>query len=707
MPKSLLPLLIGLFLFSLINLQYAHAQSLLDKTITVSVKEKKLGDVLSEISSKGDFYFSYDGRLVPKDSIISLRTVNQPIRIILKHLFNDRYNLEVRDNYIIITAYRHGLSLINPDLTVEDNFYSVSGIVVDELSGERLMNASVYEKSQLVSTLTDSHGYFRLKFKANDNKPLAVTVSKLLYRDTTLNFLQPVNVSSKVQTSAYANFRNKNNQVESTGIGRLFTSARQKIQSINIPDFFATRPFQASLTPGLSSHGMFSPQVVNKFSLNLAGGYTAGTDGLEFGGLFNINKQDAKYVQIAGIFNLVGGNAIGLQLAGAHNRTLDTLKGVQISLFTNRAEKQVSGVQISALHNETRKLKGLQLGLVNFADTSEGASVGLINMINNGFYKITYSANNLANTNISLKTGTHQFYTAILTSANVSQQNKLYAFGLGIGHDFMFNDRVYVSAETDYLLSYTGALDDRWLQGKLLLNVRLFKNISLLAGPTYNRYSYTGSSPGYQTKFNLPEGYLNSHSNPVKNWIGWEAGITFNSVFKPVKRTPDYSTAWYLEIAGTTGTGWERPYGLVTGGELSLHRDLGDNLVGTLSTGFTHIASSSYTFKILGDTYLYAKPMNIVPLKAGIRLKFGSIFYIAGDIGAAFGGKQTAIINRSETSTNYLYPIKNFRSLMYDVGAGFAFNSGLETGVKFEDCGLQSPYKQIALRLGYRIRLSK
>lgn len=689
----------------LFSVPRAHAQSLLNKTITLSVKEKRLTDVLAEISKKGGFYFSYNGKLIPRDSLVTIDARDRPVREILGRLFQNRYELEERNNYVIITAALPHLSLINPDLTAEDNSYSVSGIIIDERTGERLMNVSVYEKNLLRATLTDEHGYFRIKFKAETSGQLSLTASKLLYRDTTINFLHPVKVSGRAASSAYANSRGKGNRVERTGFGRLFISARQKIQSMNIPDFFATRPFQASLTPGLSSHGMFSSQVVNKFSLNLAGGYTAGTNGVEFGGLFNINKGDSKYLQMAGIFNLAGGNVTGLQLAGAHNHALDTVKGAQVSLFINKAGGQVSGAQISAFHNETHHLKGLQIGLVNVADTSEGASIGIVNIIRNGFYKVAYSASDIAGTNLTLKTGTHAFYSALMFSANPSAQDKIYAFGLGIGHDFMFSNSVYLSAEAGYKFANTGLWDDRWAQGKLLLNIQLAKNVSLFGGATYNQYWYNGSQAGYQTRFRLPQdAYYRGYINPVKKWGGWEAGIAFNSVFKPAKKITDDSQRWYLGFAATAGIGWDQPYTFVSGGELSLERDLGDNLKGTLTTGYTHIGVEPGSIVTqINNTILYSKPVNIIPLKAGIRLKAGKLFYFGGEIGEAFG-TETDIV----ASQTYLgYQNTPYRSLMYAVSAGLSFKNGLETGIKFEDYGLQSQYKQLALRLGYRIRLSK
>src|SRR5690606_33332308 len=112
--------------------------------------------------------------------------------------------------------------------------------------------------------------------------------------------------------------------VERTAAGRFFVSSKQKLQSLNLGGFFANTPFQTSITPGLSTHGSMSGQVVNKFSVNLLGGYTSGVNGVELGGGFNINKRNVNFLQAAGVFNLVGGSVSGIQLAGVNNSVLDS-----------------------------------------------------------------------------------------------------------------------------------------------------------------------------------------------------------------------------------------------------------------------------------------------------------------------------------------------------------------------------------------------
>ncbi|WP_183563518.1 carboxypeptidase-like regulatory domain-containing protein [Mucilaginibacter sp. SP1R1] len=715
-----LPVLLVVFAI-LCCFNQTYAQTLLDKRVSVNFDHARLADVLHEVGKKGDFYFVYKGGLLPQDSLISIVSNNQTVAGILTALFHGKYNLEEHKEYLIITQRLSGLSLLNTDITNENNTYSISGLVIDERTGERLMNASVYIKEQLVSALTDEHGYFKIKFRADNPGQISLTASKLSYKDTSINFLQTVLVSSRSQTEAYNNTTNKSSRVEKTGMGHLFSSAKQRIQSINIPDFFARRPFQVSLTPGLSSHGMFSPQVVNKFSLNLIGGYTAGVNGLEFGGLFNINKMDSKYLQLAGVFNLVGGTVTGVQAAGAHNRALDTVRGLQVAGFINKAESEVDGVQLSTLYNEAGKLKGLQIGLVNQADTSEGASIGLINIIGNGFYKVSLSSNDIANTNVSLKSGTHAFYSTVYIGSNISSNNKLHYFGLGIGHDFMLSQRVYFSAEAAYQLVHTGSsFDDRWEQGKVLLNVQLSKNISLMAGPTFNRYNHSGSFhiDGFKNITHIPEypGIFGSADHQVRKWVGWEAGIAFNSVFsnafKPGHKVHDNSNSWYIGAAATTGIIWDDPYGgAVYGAEIFTHRELGEHITGTLSVGYTYFLYHNYSYSYPDEgnhqtkTLLNNSSAKFIPVKAGIRLYTSKIFFIGGEVGEAFGLFNEPYYSFPYGNTPIIY--KPFRSLMYGVSAGFSFRSGLETSFKFEDYGLQSNYKQFALRLGYRFKLGK
>ncbi|HEV7382355.1 MAG TPA: hypothetical protein VGN64_21315, partial [Dyadobacter sp.] len=186
-----------------------------------------------------------------------------------------------------------------------------------------------------------------------------------------------------------------NSAGDRTWLARLFVSSRLREQSRNIGKFFVALPYQASLTPGLGTHGRMSGQVTNKFSMNLLGGYTAGVNGVEIAGGFNISKNNVRVAQIAGIFNVVAGSVQGVQVAGFHNHVLDSLSGVQLSGFGNLVNKEMRGVQIGGFFNVagTRSktdsvIRAVQIAAgVNYVRSSiKGAQItGAVNIARHDF----------------------------------------------------------------------------------------------------------------------------------------------------------------------------------------------------------------------------------------------------------------------------------------------------------------------------------
>jgi len=189
--------------------------------------------------------------------------------------------------------------------------------------------------------------------------------------------------------------------------------------------------FQVSLFPGISTNGIYSGSYYNLFSLNLFGGFSAGTRVLEVGvisnattksntgiqlaglanivganaflnlsqseeheliskegfesnqkgiqvaGLLNYVRDHGKGIQVAGLLNVVGGDFRGVQLAGfgnsSGNSTQGYSAGLQLASLYNISNESIAGFQISALFNYTNgQLAGTQLGLINKARIIKG-----------------------------------------------------------------------------------------------------------------------------------------------------------------------------------------------------------------------------------------------------------------------------------------------------------------------------------------------
>jgi hypothetical protein len=636
----------GALFFGMICLAptYVYAQSLLDKKISIEVSNQRLSDVLKMISNKGDFYFSYNTSIIKRDSLVSLSATNKSVSQILDQLFNNRYAWKQYNNHIIIRKV-----VVSPHIATQaptpsaDKIYTVSGYVLNGETGEKISNASIYEKQRLASTLTDEKGYFKIRLRSRYSTAL-LTISRELFEDTTVviqpkynqqltivmapstsnepvvtispvDIFQPDTIVVKPPADTLASLRapvEEVNQVEKTKFGKFLLSTKQHIQSLNLKQFFADRTFQVSLTPGLSTHGRLSAQVVNHFSVNMIGGYTAGVNGIELGGAFNINKKDVRYLQAAGMMNIVGGSVTGVQLSGFHNNVLHDVSGVQAAGFTNFVRGKVSGVQMSGTHNHTtntltgiqaagfsnyvkgkmtglqisgfynhasdsvtglqagafanyarkkvtgaqlagfanfanremtgvqiapvfnyaKRLKGLQVGLLNIADTSSGYSIGLINIILKGYHKIALYTNEVLQTNLAFKTGNSKLYSILLVGFNSGrdEQEKIFSGGYGLGHEFSLGKRFSINPEYTAQFLYLGSDSYTNFMNRLHLqfNIKFGKYFSIFGGPSFTMYYSDQPSKIEGYKFDIPSSSYHTFDlwgQNLKGWIGWNAGI--------------------------------------------------------------------------------------------------------------------------------------------------------------------------------------
>ncbi|MXV16323.1 hypothetical protein [Hufsiella ginkgonis] len=569
-------LFLALFLSLQLFGQAVNRASLLASNVTLNVSQQRLEDVLNIISKKNNFYFSY-GSGIPADSLVSLKAENITVREALNRLLNGRAEYRESEKYIVLRVMVRRFSIRPEEIISGNREYVISGFIVDEQSSEKVKEASVYERNLLHAALSDENGYFRLRFKG-DYSSVVLTASKENYRDTSMRFLSSIDILPEGADNPV--WQGINTAFRRTGrtFGGWLVSSRQRVQALNIPDFFATTPFQASFLPGLSSHGLFSSQIVNKASLNVLGGYTAGVNGLEVAGIFNVNKHDVEKVQVAGVINMTGGSVKGVQVAGVLNSVFDSIRAVQVAGVLNEVHgnaegvqvsgvanlvfkdlngtgitglvnvvarstngiqvaglgnitgKKLRGAQIAGLFNYAREMHGMQVGLLNVADSSSGYSIGLLNLVRRGYHKVSISANETMNFNIAVKTGNANLYTILIGGKNFSDKELIYSGGFGLGHDVLFSDKLSVAAEISSQFIYLGNWESTNVLSRFKTNVqfKLHKLVSIFAGPAYSVYysdPVVRSAPGY--KSDIVPGKYRSFSNYTTGWFGWNAGITF------------------------------------------------------------------------------------------------------------------------------------------------------------------------------------
>lgn len=321
----------------------------LDKRINITLSDERLDESLKKIAQAAGFTFSYNASLLERDKKINYQFQNKTIREILDTIFDGSMQYKQRGKYIILTKASR------PTSTSKD-VKLLSGYVIDEGTGKRLQNVSVYDPATLASTVTDSSGYFQLEIKKPSGEDIRLAINKRDYADTL------VVVSSS--TSGFLDIplrinKEKINKVMDSVTSKLkrawFKTKEATRQAINMENISDTiyRRAQFSFLPFIGSNGKLSGNVINDYSLNVHGGYSLGVRKLEIGSMFNLIRGDLGGVQFAGLFNGVFGKNRGVQFAGLANVTGDSSLGPQVAGLVNSNFTSAKGLQLAGLANYT------------------------------------------------------------------------------------------------------------------------------------------------------------------------------------------------------------------------------------------------------------------------------------------------------------------------------------------------------------------
>ena len=492
-----------------IALPGANAQQL-GKLVSLDVRNMPLARVLDTVARQGQFEFSYNSKIIPEDSLVTVNVSGVTVRAVLDIVLGQGYVYTEQGRYVILLRPATGQPPI-------ERFYQVSGYITNPETGEGVENASVFVKTQLQATLTNKQGYFRLSLGSKDPYPV-VTVSKAWYRDTSVfvypGYDQQFNIGlSPVKPELLPPAYLSAATLERSFWARILLSSRQRIQSLNLSHFFTRGNAQLCLLPFLGTNGRMSGQVMNKFSLNLIGGYTAGLNGFELGTVFNIDRHDVRSVQVAGFLNLAGGTVSGVQLAGYQNICRDTMRGVQIS----------------GVFNNAKYLKGVQIGLFNVADSSTGYSIGLISTVKHGgVCRVAVAVREVTGISVEYIQGNKNLNSILLVGYNPWSTQRPISFGYGIGKDLHLHGAwgLYTQLTGEALYDWHSKLGALYrLQPEL--EYRVSKKISLFAGPSCAVYVASAHSPsGVAWPPEWAKGPLSGIWGGNKTvWLGFSTGI--------------------------------------------------------------------------------------------------------------------------------------------------------------------------------------
>ncbi len=549
MKQSLLFLIfLSLFSFAL----RAEDNRLLEKEITIKVENERLDDFLNRLSQQVGGVFSYSPSALDVSQRITGNFTNESCREILEAVFQGSIKYKQKGVYIILSP-----------APPPEKEITISGYLVDETSGERIRNATVYDPITLKSSTTDEFGFFEIAVK-NPDENFELIINQEMYSDTLL-------VDQKRSSFSRVFLKPETAETLTKPMKDFLQWAKESIgvqNSKNVRDTL-TRKFQFSLLPFVGTNHKLSGNVVNDYSVNLLGGYSAGTNKFEIGGLFNLDRSQVNGLQLAGLFNQVGGKVQGVQLAGLANVNFDSLSGFQGAGLLNFNLKDVNGVQASPLLNisggnmngfqatalanyTNRNVKGVQagilgniaggyvdgfqFGLFNYADSVKGASIGLLSFVRKGYHTVEIGADEIYPINVALRTGTRGFYNILSAGFRPEQADSTtWSFGYGIGTSPRLGKKTYLNFELNSSQMNKGNVLATNLINRayLGLDYQLAKGVALYGGPSFNIRIFDTSYDDHPETF----GYLTPRVFGRKSfedqdlgqelWWGFRAGIRF------------------------------------------------------------------------------------------------------------------------------------------------------------------------------------
>jgi len=270
--------------------------------------------------------------------------------------------------------------------------------------------------------------------------------------------------------------------------------------------------------------------------------------GFQAAGLMNINERSTG-TSVAGLMN-ISNSAKGAQIASLANIN-DTLEGIQVAGLFNlarygRRTVQIAGLfntndtgtthlQISSFVNTTSHLAGVQIGILNFADSASGIPLGLLSFVKKGIHQVELSADEVFYTNLSLRTGVNSFYNILSVGLQPGSASPLWQVGYGIGTSVKISSRwkidltgsvhhiskgqFYFAANELYKV-YVGA------------EFKVGKKFAIAAGPTFNFYITDALLPDYTSNYskigpNPIFNHTDSYSYNRKGWVGARVALRF------------------------------------------------------------------------------------------------------------------------------------------------------------------------------------
>ncbi|WP_163630585.1 STN domain-containing protein [Paludibacter sp. 221] len=362
---------ISVFVFFLVSLPLSAIND--ERNISIHLHDAGYKEVLNAITQQTGYRFAYNPQLLDGTKSVSFDLQNKTLSEVLSTVLPPDVCFKKKDKHIIL----HAKQIENIESENESNnkkdFIPLENINKNDEYKPLVINDNKNNLKKISYEHTgiyvgDCHNCVNLKNE------------KTMKKYATAMLILAASMTSQLNAQEAQAPQSENSQY-------VYTTETERGQS---------KPFQFSFIYPLGTD--FTQSIENSYdvSLNLIGGVTGRSNGLELGSMFNVNKYSARGLQLAGAFNLAGydfaskENSNVLQFSSAFNYA-NAGKAAQFTGGVNVAE--FGTIQAGAGVNMAKEA-GVQLtGGINVAQKSFFQGSAGLNMAEESSCQLTGGIN--------------------------------------------------------------------------------------------------------------------------------------------------------------------------------------------------------------------------------------------------------------------------------------------------------------------------
>jgi iron complex outermembrane receptor protein len=191
--KFTIPQLILAVLFAVIgHAAPGHSQNVLDREVTLDIKEKKLEYVLNKIEEQTKVMFVFSPKLIQSNRLVTISKSKEKLSVVLNELAGILHlEYEVAGDKVILKRQLTDKASAEQEQTREFTPVPITGKITNA-KGEPLSGVSIVVKGKAGGTSTNANGVFTIE--ANEGDVLIITIIGFKSKEVTVGSQHELNI---------------------------------------------------------------------------------------------------------------------------------------------------------------------------------------------------------------------------------------------------------------------------------------------------------------------------------------------------------------------------------------------------------------------------------------------------------------------------------------------------------------------------------